>query len=67
MTIDLTAAYGIDDGEGNALTRGVSGYRVASVAQNLANDLGKSVWYYQTGPGEEDSTPVEVAPARTDQ
>lgn len=60
----MTQNYAVDDGNGNQLTAGLTEHNVRRVAQSLANDRAESVWYYETGEGEEEAESVEVEPDR---
>ncbi len=70
----MTTTYAIDDGDGNALTQGLSGANVIQVAQRLANERGTSVYYYEMrtlGEGEDpadvdDADYTEVEPGRAE-
>ena len=51
--------YGIDDGDGNAITRGVSEQTIDTVAQEIANERKEPVWYFAEGETEEPMTRVD--------
>lgn len=46
--------YGLSDGDGNQLTVGLQEHNARKIAQERANELGKSVWLWEMNRGEDD-------------
>lgn len=51
--------YGLDDGDGNQITTGLSPHNAREVAQRMADDRGKTLYLYEDGLSDEDAETQE--------
>ena len=59
--LDPEATYGVDDGDGNAITDGLQAHDAEQVAQKIADERGESVYLYDSRPLTEDEIMDDVA------